>query len=302
MLFGLSFLPLSTLSGDEWTMRPEEHKTQTSKTIEVPAPTPWPFVTAFGFALLLAGLVTSLAVSIVGFVVILFGAVGWFRVVLPVPKEDLVLLVEPLTPIFARSTRRVDHLQPGAEGHRVYIPIEVHPYSAGLLGGILGGIGMAIIACVYGLIAQGSLWYPVNLLAAAALPSLAEARPAELNAFHFSGFVVALISHGVISLLVGLLYAAILPMMPSRFTAFWGSFLAPVLWTALVASTLKLINPTLNAKIHWGWFIASQVGFGLIAGYVVAHSKTVETAQAWPLAARAGMETPGLMAEHEGER
>ncbi|HEV7395759.1 MAG TPA: hypothetical protein VGN86_04545 [Pyrinomonadaceae bacterium] len=283
-------------------MRPEEHKTQTSKTIEVPAPTPWPFVTAFGFALLLAGLVTSLAVSIVGFVVILFGAVGWFRVVLPVPKEDLVLLVEPLTPIFARSTRRVDHLQPGAEGHRVYIPIEVHPYSAGLLGGILGGIGMAIIACVYGLIAQGSLWYPVNLLAAAALPSLAEARPAELNAFHFSGFVVALISHGVISLLVGLLYAAILPMMPSRFTAFWGSFLAPVLWTALVASTLKLINPTLNAKIHWGWFIASQVGFGLIAGYVVAHSKTVETAQAWPLAARAGMETPGLMAEHEGER
>ena len=92
------------------------------------------------------------------------------------------------------------------------------------------------------------------------------------------------------------------PMMPSRFTAFWGSFLAPVMWTALVASTLKLINPTLNAKIHWGWFIASQVAFGLITGYVVAHSKTVETAQAWPLAARAGMEAPGLMPEHEGER
>ena len=161
---------------------------------------------------------------------------------------------------------------------------------------------MAIIACVYGLIAQGSLWYPVNLLAAAALPSLAEAGPAELNAFHFSGFVVALISHGVISLLVGLLYAAILPMMPSRFTAFWGSFLAPVLWTALVASTLKLINPTLNSKIHWGWFIASQVAFGLITGYVVAHSKTVETAQAWPMAARAGLEAPGLMPEHEEER
>lgn len=283
-------------------MRPEEHKTEPSGIIEVPAPTPWPFVTAFGLALLLAGLVTSLAVSIIGFVVILFGAGGWFRDVLPLPKEELVPLIETPTPIFARSTRRVDHLQPGAEGHRVYIPVEVHPYSAGLLGGILGGIGMAIIACLYGLIAQGSLWYSINLLAAAALPSLADAGAAELNAFHFSGFVVALISHGVISLLVGLLYAAILPMMPSRFTAFWGSFLAPVLWTALVASTLKLINPTLNAKIHWGWFIASQVAFGLITGYVVAHSKTVETAQAWPLAARAGMEAPGLMAKHEGER
>ena len=91
-------------------------------------------------------------------------------------------------------------------------------------------------------------------------------------------------------------------MMPSRFTAFWGSFLAPVLWTALIASTLHVVNPALNARIARGWFIASQVAFGLITGYVVAHSKTVETAQSWPLAARAGLEAPGLMIEEGGER
>src|SRR5262245_49092981 len=281
---------------------PPEERTQTAKVIEVPAPTPWPFVTAFGLALLAAGLVTSLAVSVVGLVVVLFGAVGWLREVLPVSKEEPVAVAATPEPALARSTRRVAHLQPGAEGHRVYIPVRVHPYSAGLFGGVLGGIGMAIIACFYGLIAQGSLWYPVNLLAAAALPSLAEAGPAELKAFHLSGFVVALFSHGFISLLVGLLYAAILPMMPSRFTAFWGSFLAPVLWTALVASTLGLINPALNAKIAWGWFIASQVAFGLITGFIVAHSKEVETAQSWPLAARAGVEAPGVMPEQEGEQ
>jgi len=275
----------------------------TSKMIEVPAPTSWPFVTAFGIALLLAGLVTSLAVSVVGLLVVLRGAVGWFREVLPVAKEELVQARHVETPtIVALSTRRVDHLQPGTEGHRVYIPVKVHPYSAGLLGGIFGGVGMAIIACLYGVIAQGSLWYPINLLAAAALPSLADAGPAVLKAFHLSGFIVALISHGVISLLVGLLFAAILPMMPSRFTAFWGSFLAPVLWTALIASTLRLINPALNARIDWAWFIASQVAFGLITGYIVAHSKMVETAQSWPLAARAGVEAPGLMPEKEEER
>jgi hypothetical protein len=279
----------------------EEYRSGSSNTIEVPAPTPWPFVTSFGLALLFAGLVTSLAVSIVGLVVILFGAVGWFRDVLPVPKEELVAIATTPAPIFVRSTRRVAHLQAGAEGHRVYIPVTVHPYSAGLLGGALGGVGMAIIACLYGLIAQGSLWYPVNLLAAAALPSLAEAGPAELKAFHVSGFAIALLIHGIISLLVGLLYAAILPMMPSRFTAFWGSFLAPVLWTALVASTLHLTNPALNAKIAWGWFIASQVAFGLITGFIVAHSKEVETAQSWPLAARAGVEAPGVMPEKEAE-
>jgi hypothetical protein len=285
-------------------MPSEQERPLKSKVIELPAPTPWPFVTAFGLALLVAGLVTSLAVSAVGFAVVLCGAVGWFRDVLPVPKEELVQIRRDETSarIIIRSTRSVDHLQPGTESHRVYIPIEVHPYSAGLLGGVVGGVGMAIIACLYGLIAHGSLWYPVNLLAAAALPSLAEAGPSELNAFHMAGFLVALFSHGIISLLVGLLYAAILPMMPSRFTAFWGSFLAPVLWTALIASTLRLVNPALNARIAWGWFIFSQIAFGLIAGYVVAHSKMVETAQAWPLAARAGVEAPGLIPENEGDR
>jgi hypothetical protein len=283
-------------------MPSEQERTRASELIAVPAPTPWPFVTAFGLALLFAGLVTSLAVSCVGLLVVLRGAVGWFRVVLPEPKEELVSARHALIPaVPARSTRRVAHLQPGTAGHRVYIPVKVHPYSAGLLGGVVGGVGMAIIACLYGLIAHGSIWYPVNLLAAAALPSLADAGPETLKAFHTAGFVVALISHGFISLLVGLLYAAILPMMPSRFTAFWGSLLAPILWTALIASTLRLINPALNARIAWGWFIASQIAYGLITGYVVAHSKMVDTAQPLPFAARAGLEAPGLMPEHEGE-
>jgi hypothetical protein len=282
-------------------MLPEQEREYMPELIEVPAPSPWPFVTAFGLALLAAGLVTSLAVSAVGLLVVLRGAVGWFRAVLPVPQEELIQAQRAIAPkpAVAPSPRKVAHLQPGAEGHRVYIPVEVHPYSAGLLGGAVGGVGMAIIACLYGLVAYGSIWYPVNLLAAAALPSLAEAGPAVLAAFHPAGFVVALISHGIISLLVGLLYAAILPMMPSRFTAFWGSFLAPVLWTALIASTLQLINPALNTRIAWGWFIASQIAYGLITGYIVAHSRWVETSQGQPFLARAGLEAPGLMPEEE---
>ena len=284
-------------------MLPETERAMRSHdTVEVPASTPWPFVTAFGLALLFAGLVTSLAVSVVGAVVLLRGAIGWFRVVMPVQQEESVKLVRTLSATVTISTRRVDHLEPGVKGHRTYLPVKVPTYWAGLFGGAVGGAGMAIIACLYGLLAYKSIWYPVNLLAAAALPSLADAGPEVLKTFQMSGFVVALLSHIIISLFVGLLYAAILPMMPSRFTAFWGSFLAPVLWTALVASTLRLINPTLNQRIAWGWFIASQVAFGLITGFVVAHSKQVETAQSWPLAARAGMEAPGLIPEREEER
>jgi hypothetical protein len=281
-------------------MLPEtERAMRSTDTVEVPASTPWPFVTAFGLALLFAGLVTSLAVSVVGAVVLLWGAVGWFRVVMPVQQEESVKVIRTLSATVTSSTRRVDHLQPGAGGHRIRIPVQVHPYSAGLLGGAFGGVGMAIIACLYGFLAHGSIWYPVNLLAAAALPSLTDAGPEVLNTFQLPGFIVALLTHVIFSLFVGLMFATILPMMPSRFTAFWGSFLAPVLWTALIASTLQIISPALNSKIAWGWFIASQIAYGLITGYIVAHSKWVETQQDWPLAARAGLEAPGLMPGEE---
>src|SRR5580765_5343752 len=130
-------------------MLPETERAMRSHdTVEVPASTAWPFVTAFGLALLFAGLVTSLAVSVVGFVVLLAGAVGWFRVVMPVQQEESVKVVRTLTATVMSSTRRVDHLEPGAEGHRVRIPVQIHPYSAGLLGGAIGGVGMAIIACL----------------------------------------------------------------------------------------------------------------------------------------------------------
>jgi len=281
-------------------MTEQENPMRSDNMIEIPASTPWPFVTAFGLALIFAGLVTSLAVSVVGVVVFLAGAVGWFRVVLPVQQEESLKVVRTLSVArVTSSTRKVDHLRPGAEGHRIRIPVQVHPYSAGLLGGAFGGVGMAIIAYLYGLLAHGSIWYAINLLAAAALPSLTDAGPEVLNTFQLPGFIVALLTHVIFSLFVGLMFAAILPMMPSRFTAFWGSFLAPVLWTALIASTLQIISPALNSKIAWGWFIASQIAYGLITGYIVAHSKWVETQQDWPLAARAGLEAPGLIPGEE---
>jgi len=229
-------------------MQAEPNGSPKSSIVELPSSTPWPMVTSFGLALLVAGLVTSLTVSVVGLIVIFSGAVGWFRNVFPVPEHELIQVskFETDIPPVARSMRKVDHLIPGAQGHRVYIPIEVHPYSAGLFGGVVGGIGMAIIACLYGLIAHGSLWYPVNLLAAAALPALANAGTEELKAFHMSGFIVALICHGIISLLVGLLYAVILPMMPSRFSAFWGSFLAPVYGLGWSRQHCDLLIPRLT--------------------------------------------------------
>jgi hypothetical protein len=284
-------------------MSSEEGRNSSEKVIEVPAPTAWPMITALGIAFLAAGLVTHLVVSALGLILALRGAVGWFREDLPVQNVEFVPVrpaIERAEPIKA-SARTVVHLTAGQASHRVRIPAEIHPYSSGLKGGIVGGVAMAVVASAYGLIFHASIWYPINLLAAAAMPSLAQADPAQLKAFNGVAFIMALISHGVISLLVGLLFAVLLPMLPSKRAAFWGSLMAPLLWTALVWATLRLVNPLLDARIDWVWFIASQIVFGMTAGYIVHHSGTVETMQTWPLAARAGLEVPGLLEEKEKE-
>jgi len=285
-------------------MASEQERDKIPENLALPAPTAWPFVTAFGLTLLAAGLVTQAVISVVGLILAVRGAVGWFRDVLPVEQHELVRL-RPLgqrARAIAPAPRAVAQLTPGVAGHRVRIPVEIHPYSSGIKGGILGGVAMAIVACLYGVVAYRSIWYPINLLAAAAVPSLARADLAQLTAFNGTGFIVGLISHGVFSVLVGLLFAVLLPMLPSRRAAFWGSLISPLLWSALIWATLRLINPALNARIDWIWFIASQIAFGMTTGYVVHHSKMVETMQTWPLAARAGIEAPGVMSEKGEER
>ncbi len=268
--------------------------------IELPAPTAWPMVAALGITLGFAGLVMHVLVTAVGVVLTVAGAIGWFREVLPVERLEGVPLRPPserARPVLP-APRAVAHLVPGQAGHRVRIPAEVHSYTSGIRGGIAGGVAMAATALIYGLLSHGSLWYPINLLAAVVLPSLAAADTARLAAFDGVAFALAALTHVVTSVLVGLVYAAILPLFARR-PAFWGGWIAPLLWTGLLWATLGVINPALNARIDWPWFIASQIAFGIVAGLVIARSQRIATMQTWPLAARAGLEAPGLMDDED---
>jgi hypothetical protein len=264
-----------------------------SDAILVPAPTAWPFIAALGITLIFTGLVTHTAVSVVGVLVLLRAAAGWWLDVLPEQKEEVVLvsLADRSALQIPKSPSAVDHLTTGVGGHRVRIPVEVHPYWTGLYGGAAGAVAMAVVAMLFGLIAQRSIWYPINLLAAGILPSLADAPIEQLRAFSTAGLVAGSIIHGTISLFVGLLYAVSLPMFP-RGASWRSGLISPVLWSGLVAATLSLINPTLNERIDWGWFVGSQIAFGLAAGWVIARTAKIETMQSWPLTERAGIEAP----------
>ena len=267
--------------------------------IEVPAPTAWPFVLAFGCSLLFAGLVTSISVSFLGAVLSLAGCIGWFREVFPRQREETV----PVVPEDIRLTteRRVVERVSVAAYQRAWLPVHTYPISAGVKGGFAGSIAMAVLACAYGVLKTGSIWYPVNLLAAAVYAQSLKLGPAQLNSFHASSFAIALGIHAVVSTLVGLLYGAMLPMFPRR-PIVLGGLIAPTLWSALIYSMLGLLNPMLESHINWYWFVASQVGFGITAGLVVVRQSRMLTRENVPFAMRAGVEVPGIISPHGEER
>jgi hypothetical protein len=266
------------------------------ETVHLPAPTAWPIIMAFGVMLSFAGMVTNFGISALGIVLSIAGAIGWFRQVLPhEAHEDLPVVVQD----FEITTSR-PHVERVVipEDHRAHLPLETYPVLSGIKGGIAGGIAMIPPAILYGLIAQHSIWYPVNLLGGAGVANWRNPSTADIASFHLEPLLFAIAIHAVTCLLVGLLYGAMLPMLP-RHPVLLGGIIAPVLWTGLLHSTMGVVNPVLDARIQWGWFLISQVTFGLVAGIVVARQERVRTEQGLPFLVRMGFEVSGLNVDHK---
>jgi hypothetical protein len=266
--------------------------------IAVPAPTAWPFALAFGCSLLFAGLVTSVSLSLLGAVLALAASIGWFREVLPREHEETVPVVAE--DIRITTERRLVERVPIPAYQRAWLPVHTYPVSAGVKGGLAGSVAMAILACAYGVLKAGSIWYPINLLAAAVYAESLKLGPAQLYSFHADSFAIALGLHLVVSTLVGLLYGAMLPMFPRR-PIVLGGLIAPALWSALIYTILGLLNPLLASRIDWLWFVASQVGFGVVAGLVVVRQERIPTRENLSFAVRAGIEAPGITSPREKE-
>jgi|SRR6185437_5155992 len=264
------------------------HDSQELDSVQLPVPTPWPMIAAFAVVLLFAGLVTSLVVSFTGLLCAIVAFIGWFLDVFPHPQHEVVKLKpleERAAPVLI-AEHTISYLQGRC---RVQIPTHVHSYSSGILGGISGGTAMAIVALTFGCL-EGSIWYPINLVATASLPNLGAMSKEGLMQFHLLALLVGTMVHVSFSILVGLLYVALLPALPAKFGWLWGSIAAPLIWTSLVYSLLSAVNPALAVHVSWPWFILSQVVFGLVAGTIVYRSARVSTMQTWSLADKMGVE------------
>jgi len=261
---------------------------QQEHSILLPSPTAWPVVLALGIALVLSGMVTSGIVSILGGALSIAAMVGWFRQVLPHEAHEAVEV--STEEINISSARTLAARLPADATPRKIIPVETFRITTGIKGGIAGGIAMAVPAAIFSILRYHSIWYAMNLLAAGGFVSWAGASDAFLSQFHLQGLLAAFVIHGLTSLLVGLLYGAMLPMFP-KYPIVTAGIMVPLLFTGILHSAINVVSPILNQRIEWFWFIASQVAFGLVCGYVVNLQAKVRTPQfrALPFSVRAGL-------------
>jgi hypothetical protein len=270
----------------------------------MPRPTAAPLVLALGLALLATGVAFGPGFLVVGAVVVVAALSIWIAHLLPGRGHVHEPLAEAARPWSGTGMAGgVEHLRPGMPGYRLRLPQDVHPISAGLKGGLAGGLVMPLPALLWGLFSGHGPWYPVNLLAGMVLPLPPDMAPQQLEQFlrdfHGSLLLVAIVIHIVLSVVIGLIYGVLLPTLPEvpRPIA-WGGLLAPILWTGVSYVAMRVVNPAVPAMVSWPWFIVSQLVFGITMPAVVLGAKRLPAVLAGILGGLVGgavMAVPALL-------
>ncbi len=274
---------------------------ETPNSVEMPRPTVAPLVLSLGVILMAAGAAMGLAFLVVGALVTVAGLGIWVTALLPgqghFPEPRVEGERRPAPVMTERPT--VEKLRAGMPGYRARLPESVHPISAGIKGGLVGGVVMPVPALLWGVFSGHGVWFPVNLLAGMVLPGVGDRNPAELEDFRLPLLLAAVVIHVVMSLVVGLIYGVLMPTLPAipRPIA-WGGVLMPIVWTGASYAAMQAVNPELPAQVNWPWFIVSQFVFGITMPAVVLGAKRLHPVLAGAVGGGVGgvaMAAPALL-------
>jgi hypothetical protein len=129
------------------------------------------------------------------------------------------------------------------------------------------------------------------------LPGPGSLEPADLGSFHVNWFLTACGLHAVLSIVFGVLFALVvarLPLIPGPMA--WGGLVLPLVWTGTCYGLMGVVNPVLQERVNWVWFVVSQFVFGVVAAVVVLRSELVHI----PPAGRGPDRVAGLAAGEGG--
>jgi uncharacterized membrane protein YagU involved in acid resistance len=125
------------------------------------------------------------------------------------------------------------------------------------------------------------------------LPGIGKMSDAELEQFSLTLLIIGIVIHAIISIVFGLLYGVLLPTLPdipnsqgklapTASSLIWGGLIFPILWSSISYSLMGIVNPALQERVNWPWFIASQFVFGIAAAIVVGRSEKIPVPAAGP--------------------
>ncbi|MFO0846358.1 MAG: hypothetical protein U0797_28940 [Gemmataceae bacterium] len=233
---------------------------------------------------MLLGIITHWVLSATGAVLFVLGLAGWVGQLMPGVghfHEPFVPPQQRARPILA-APGPVEQLKPDRPGYRFRIPEKIHPISAGVKGGVVGGLVMPIPAIAWGILSGNGPWLPINLLAGMMLPGIEGTDQEKLQQFSPLLFLVALFIHAILSTGIGSMYGVILPTVPQfpGSQLLFGGLIFPLLWSGICYGLLGTVNPAFEEYVDWRFFIVSQMFYGIAAAVVVEASEKVYIAPA----------------------
>lgn len=238
--------------------------------VSMPGPTSAPLVLSTGLLLLAAGAAMNVAFAAVGGLLAVAGLGMWIANLLPGRGHvHEPARAEDLPPPVQARPGTVEQLRPGMAGYRMRLPTETHSLSSGVLGGVVGGLVMPLAPLLYCIASGRSVWYPLNLLAGAAMPGVDQLSATQLEQFDPTLALFGAAVHLAMSVVFGLVYGVLLPTLPEiKKPIAWAALLMPVLWTGLTYPLMERVNPRLAQGVDWPSFVASQFVFGVVVAAV----------------------------------
>lgn len=155
------------------------------------------------------------------------------------------------------------------------VSAHIFPVEAGIYGGALGGAAMVIVAIVYGVLSGNGVWYPVNLIAATVIRQWQSAPAETFMQFNPTGLIFGAAIHIIVSVVIGVLFALLLPTLPGR-PIFWAFIVGPVLWYGALIAALPLVNPVMAKYVDLPSFLVAHLVYSLVLGLSLERAPHVD--------------------------
>jgi hypothetical protein len=137
----------------------------------------------------------------------------------------------------------------------------------GVIGGLIGGVLMAIFSMSMSVMRGPGMWMPVKLIGGFVLgPSAIN----EVEAFDFTPIASGLLIHMVVSAVLGGLFGALASKLPDVTVALYGVVYALAIWFVALFFVLPIVDPLLVNNTNPVLFAVSHIIYGVSVGWWIS--------------------------------